>query len=321
MSNFFTLDRWTRLVDLVCVMKCDPAHSIEREYANQLTRKRGTIMTENTLKHLNAAIDETVAKYGPKFKKTFNIDTSTTNAREGATAIARETLEVLRDFLDESLCVLRKSSSPITLPSKGFIFDSKEAQAFVDAIISSKEFVPRSKAEYDSEYLIPIPCALIIFNGRVLILKRKEEGHALHDTYAIWAGGHVMQSDDDHSNIIIRCLRRELMEELYIEGEYELKPVGLVRTDQDERASRHIGIVYTARLRDDRVALSLDQKEFRERRGTSVSGTLLDINRLQEYFGQMGDWSKFIVEAMWPKQSVLLPRRGKAGDQPALDLK
>ncbi|MBZ5568806.1 MAG: hypothetical protein LAN64_13265 [Acidobacteriia bacterium] len=36
MAAFFTLDRWTRLIDLVCVMKCSPAVSLSREYANQL---------------------------------------------------------------------------------------------------------------------------------------------------------------------------------------------------------------------------------------------------------------------------------------------
>jgi len=220
-GTFFTLDRWIRLIDLVCIMKCEPSVSIEREYANQLTTKRGTIMAENTLSGLNSAIDETLEKYGMKFKKTVIIDTTRKNTKEGATTIAVETLGALREFLDESLCVLHRSKLPIELPKKGFVYDSNAAKTFIEALASSKEFVPRSKAEYDPDYWIPIPCAVVLFKEKVLILKRKEEGHALHDTYAIWAGGHVFQSDNQGPDIAVQCLKRELMEELYIQGDYE----------------------------------------------------------------------------------------------------
>jgi predicted NUDIX family phosphoesterase len=307
-AAFFTLDRWTRLIDLVCIMKCKPSISLDREYAHQLTSKRGTIMSESTLAELNSAVDETLMKFGPKFKKTVMLDTTSTQTREGAVAIASETLEALRDFLDESLCVLHRSQLPIPLPEKGFISDPKAAKAFINAVKSSAKFKPRAEAEYDPDYFIPIPCALVIFKDKILILRRKEEGHSLHDTYAIWAGGHVFESDDNGANIILRCLRRELMEELYIQGQYTLEPIGLVRTNQDERASRHIGVVFKAEISNSHVALALDQKEFRETRGTSVSGTLIKRSHLKHYFERMGDWSKFIVEKMWPAQAMATDR-------------
>jgi predicted NUDIX family phosphoesterase len=301
---FFAMDRWTRMVDLVCVMTCDPATSIEREYANQLTRKRGTIMEASILEQLNLAMDDTLARCSPKFKRTIVVDTTNTDTRRGAIEIAQQTLGVLRRILDESLCVLHRSKLPMELPVRGFALDHEVAEALVNSINASGEFVPRSKAEYDENYLIPIPCALVMFREHILILRRKEEGHDLHDTYAIWAGGHVLESDFDHQNIVLNCLRRELKEELWIRGEYELRPIGIVRTDQNERASRHIGVVYTARLSNDRVALSLDQREFWEKRGVSVSGTLIDIGTLKDFFPKMGDWSRFIVEEMWPDQSI-----------------
>jgi hypothetical protein len=96
---FFTMDRWTRLVDLIWVMKCDPAKSIEREYVNQLTRKRGTIMNEGVLEQVNLAIDDTLARYGAKFKNKLMIDTTHTDTREGSIRIAKETLAALRVVL------------------------------------------------------------------------------------------------------------------------------------------------------------------------------------------------------------------------------
>ena len=303
MEAFFTMERWTRLVDLVCVMKCDPKKSIEREYANQLTGKGGTIMDGSILNQLNLAIDGTLEACAGKFKNTIVVDTTNTDTRQGTIEVAQQILASLRRGLDESLCVLHRSKLPIDLPVRSFVMNEAAAQTLVDAVAASGEFVPRSKAEYDSNYLIPIPCALVMYKERILILRRKEHGHALHDTYAIWAGGHVVESDADPRNIVLRGLRRELKEELCIQDEYRLEPAGIVRTDQNERASRHIGIVYTARLSSERVALSLDQKEFREKRGTSVSGTLIDTGKLGGYFSEMGDWSRFIIEVMWPHQA------------------
>jgi predicted NUDIX family phosphoesterase len=300
-EDFFAMEKWAHLVDLVCMMRCDPATSIEREYANQLTKKRGTIMETGTLKQFNLAMDDTLTCCAPKFKSTIVVDTTHTDIRHGTIEVAKQTLGALRQCLDESMCVLHRSKLAIQLPNRSFIFDRKIAEQFIHSIDSSAEFMPRSKAEQDENYLIPIPCAVVMFQKKLLILRRKEEGHVLHDTYAIWAGGHVMESDSDHQNIILNCLRRELREELHIQGGYELQLAGIVRTDQDERCSRHIGIVYTARLHNDCVSLASGQKEFRMKRGTSVSGTLIDIDTLKDFFVKMGDWSKFIAAEMWPE--------------------
>jgi hypothetical protein len=104
-EGFFAMERWTRMVDLVCVMRCDPETSIDREYANQLTRKRGKIMDATILRELNVAIDETLACCSPKFKHTIVVDTTHTDARRGGIEIAQQTLGVLRQILDESLYV------------------------------------------------------------------------------------------------------------------------------------------------------------------------------------------------------------------------
>jgi hypothetical protein len=48
-EQFFTMSRWTTLIDIVFVLTCEPTVSIQREYADQLTTKRGTIMEEGTL--------------------------------------------------------------------------------------------------------------------------------------------------------------------------------------------------------------------------------------------------------------------------------
>ena len=79
-------------------------------------------------------------------------------------------------------------------------------------------------------------------------------------------------------------------------------PVGLIRTDEDARASLHIGVLYEVSLKSEDVALSLNQKEFR----------LVEICRISEFYDSMGDWWKSIVNHYWPAQAP------SAGEKPTL---
>ena len=67
-DRFFAMSRWVDLVDLVFVMTCDPTLSIEREYSDQLTTKRGNIMSDDTLRQLSRSISATKAQHASRFR-------------------------------------------------------------------------------------------------------------------------------------------------------------------------------------------------------------------------------------------------------------
>lgn len=301
-EQFFTMARWTDLVDAVFVLTCDPAVSIQREHADQLTTKRGTIMEEGTLGQFLESIKRTMQKNGAKFKRVVPVDTTNTKTREGVAHITDEALTALNGLLDESICVV-PTAKVTGLPHAGFVSDPGVVASFVSTVNAEKQFVARSSAEQNPNYLQPIPCAVLRYGDKILFLKRKKPGHPLHDTYAVWAGGHVSRADDG-PELLINTLERELSEEVFIKQAFQLNrtPVGLIRTDEDARASRHIGVLYEVALKSEDVALALNQKEFRETRGSSMSGRLVDINRIAEFYDSMGDWSKSIVEHYWPDQ-------------------
>jgi predicted NUDIX family phosphoesterase/thymidylate kinase len=302
-EQFFTMKRWTDLIDIVFILTCDPKVSIQREYADQLTTKRGTIMEEGTLEQFLESTKKTMENNGAKFKKIVSVDTTAVKTQEGVARITDEALTALNGFLDESICVV-----PITkvtgLPQAGFVSDPAVIADFVNAVNSGKQFVPRSFAEQNANFLQPIPCAILRYDDKILFLKRKKPGHPLHDTYAVWAGGHASQADDG-PELLINTLERELSEEVFIKEAFDLKrtPVGLIRTDEDARASRHIGVLFEVVLTSGDVALALNQKEFRETRGSSMSGKLVEISRIAEFYDSLGDWSKSIVDHFWPEQS------------------
>lgn len=301
-AEFFSMPRWSNLIDLVCVMHCEPSTSLEREYAGQLTRKGGRIMDETVLRQLNEATEATIHRYGHLFKKIVRVDTTALPTRQGVINLTRATLQALNSFLDPNLCVVPKSQVPFVLPDEGFVHDPVLARHFIDLVHARRQFVKRSDGENDQNVYIPIPCAIIAFENSILFLKRKEHGHPLHDTYAIWAGGHISELDNEGTSLVETALRRELEEEVFIKDKYTLYPVGLVRTSDDERASRHIGIVFMAKLTTADVSLALDQKEFRETRGLSMSGRLVDTARVHEFYADMGNWSRYLVDRFWPSQ-------------------
>jgi predicted NUDIX family phosphoesterase len=301
-EQFFTMKRWTDLIDVVFVLTSDPKVSIQREYADQLTTKRGTIMEEGTLNQFLDSTTRTMQKNGTRFKKLVTVDTTTAETRDSVARITDEALRVLSGFLDESVCVV-PTAAVTGLPDAGLVTDPEIVASFVRAVGSEKQFLPRSVAEQSPKYLQPIPCAILRHNDKILFLRRKKPGHPLHDTYAVWAGGHVCRADDG-PELLINALERELSEEVFIKGAFQLRraPVGLIRTNEDARASRHIGVLYEVELTSENVALALNQKEFRETRGSSMSGKLVEISRIAEYYDSMGDWSKFIVDQFWPEQ-------------------
>ena len=300
-DHFFMMPQWTDLVDLVIIMTCDPKISLQRECSDQLTTKPGTIMSEDTLRQLEEATEVTTEKSGSKFRRIVKMDTSQTKTIEAVAHATEKVLDSLNSLLDENLCVVPSSAMPV-LPPDGLIKDQATIKHFLDAVDNQRQFVPRSQAEMNPNYYQPIPCAVVTYQDRILFLRRKKKGHPLHDTYAVWAGGHVVQSDDKGPGILISALERELSEEIFIRGEFSLgrTPFALVRTSEDARASRHIGVVYQLELKTEEVALAMNQREFRESRGNSMSGRLVEVGRISEFYDQMGEWSKYIVDDLWP---------------------
>jgi predicted NUDIX family phosphoesterase len=289
-EQFFTMKRWTELVDIIFILTCEPRVSIEREYADQLTTKRGTIMAEGTLRQFLDCVQITMQNHGTQFKKIVGIDTSATRTREGVLKITDEALKALNGFVDESICVV--PAAGLTLADKGFFDDPNVISNFLAKVSREKQFIPRSQAENNPNFVQPIPCAILRYDDNILVLRRKKVGQHIAET-------------DDGPNIIINALNRELTEELFIKEAFDLNPVpiGLLRTNEDARASRHIGVLFEVKLASEDVALALNQKEFRATRGSSMSGRLVEAKQLEEIYAEMGDWSKFIVDHFWSSYS------------------
>lgn len=115
-------------------------------------------------------------------------------------------------------------------------------------------FCERRHAEEDSTFKQIIPYTLVARGDEVLLLRRSKKGGdaRLHDKLSIGVGGHVNPPDvADGGDPIAACARREIEEELHVEGAFEARVVGVINDDSNPVGSVHFGVVHLARVEVD----------------------------------------------------------------------
>jgi predicted NUDIX family phosphoesterase/thymidylate kinase len=296
-DKFICMDRWASLIDIIFILQVEYETAKEREFRDLLTLKPGSIMNERVISQYDDALLEVHNYFKDKFKHIYAINTTSIIPMEGARKVTEKTLEILESALDEKIFSIPHNIFEDNFGLSSFFIPDNLDRAMLK-IKEQGKYIPRSKVEKSDEHIQIIPCGVIEFKGRVLLLKRKEidKKNRLNEKYVIWAGGHVRE-DDASDETLITGLKRELAEELFIKSQYSISgPVGFVYFSSHIKSRKHMGIVYKVELSDDDVALGLDQTEFKERRGKSVSGTFQSPAELKGYYSGMEQWSRAILE-------------------------
>jgi predicted NUDIX family phosphoesterase len=161
-------------------------------------------------------------------------------------------------------------------------------------------FVERERAEHDPELKQVIPYTLVTRRGsaggtEVLLLRRLARGGEarLHDKLSIGVGGHLDPVDaaGDRAAVIDAGTRRELTEELVIEGALGWRRVGLLNDDSNPVGAVHVGLVQVARAEGH---VSIREEDV-------LSGDFTAPERLAELLAQGADfetWSALLVERL-----------------------
>ena len=108
-------------------------------------------------------------------------------------------------------------------------------------------YLAREQAEQDPSYKQLIPYCIFRCDGRIFHYTRgsgQGEGR-LHSKRSIGVGGHICSEDQiDPDAPYSEAMRREIEEEVYLEGPYEQRCVGLINDDETEVGRVHLGIVH-----------------------------------------------------------------------------
>ena len=164
----------------------------------------------------------------------------------------------------------------------------KERLAVVD---SEHEFRPRPEMEEDPSYRQIIPYVVLTRGDEVLVLRRLKKGgeKRLHGLLSIGVGGHINPVDEaGRGEVLMRGLRREVSEEVEIESELSLEPVGVINEETNEVGSVHLGFMF-------RMEVS---GEVRVRETEKLEGLWVKKSELASLREQMEGWSKIAMEAI-----------------------
>ena len=196
-------------------------------------------------------------------------------------AIANENVLVFPRSLFEQLGVFQ-----------GF---NAEAERYLQAILDPKNnsFMSRVKAETDPQFKQVIPYVLITDGNSILhyVRGKKAGEQRLVAKGSLGIGGHI--NDEDHTLFAFGlqafqdAVKREVCEELSIQGEFDARPVGLINDDSTEVGSVHFGVVHILRCAPEQVKKNeqvITQMEF------------VRIEELKAKREQMETWSQICLD-------------------------
>jgi len=157
---------------------------------------------------------------------------------------------------------------------------------------SALSFLERPRAEDDPSHKQIIPYGLVRRGDDVLLLRRLTGGgeERLHGKLSLGVGGHVNPIDlDGSTDLIGETMRRELDEELYIDGLVELRPRGFINDDETPVGQVHLGVVYEIVLAPNGTASV--------RETDCLAGDFESWSDVATKRERMETWSAFLIDA------------------------
>lgn len=161
----------------------------------------------------------------------------------------------------------------------------------LDIVNAHHEFRPRPEMEEDPSYRQIIPYVVLTRGDEVLVLRRLKKGgeKRLHGLLSIGVGGHINPVDEaGRGETLMRGLRREVDEEVEVEHELSLEPVGVINEETNEVGSVHLGFMFRMEVEGEASVRETEKLE-----GLWVKKT--ELAALRE---QMEGWSKIAMEAI-----------------------
>ncbi|MCL4361849.1 hypothetical protein M1446_05850 [Candidatus Dependentiae bacterium] len=158
---------------------------------------------------------------------------------------------------------------------------------YLKVINEKKEFLPRGQMELDANYKQIIPYLLFNFEDKYFLMQRQSKSNEsrLASKYSLGIGGHIRQ-EDLTSNDIIEWSKREFEEEVDYQGNYQVKPLGILNDDNSSVGQVHIGFVLLLIGDSSKIKIKSEHK----------SGELLTLNECKLYYDKMESWTQFVFD-------------------------
>ena len=163
------------------------------------------------------------------------------------------------------------------------------------AAADNMTWLPRDMAEVSSDFVQPIPCALVVGPKQSYrVFQRIESGRPdLASRISMIIGGHIdwVTGNQGFGELVAATLLREIGEELDAESPKSTKPIGLVIDGETLESSRHIGIVHEVEFEG--LVRPIAPEEFSSR--STYAGLPRSTAQLMQLRDQLDPWSTIIV--------------------------
>lgn len=164
-------------------------------------------------------------------------------------------------------------------------------EEWIDRIRRHGFFAERRHAEGDSSLKQIIPYCVLLRDGEVFTMQRKERGGEarLFNRFSIGVGGHI-NPVDGAADPLLAGLMRELTEEVALDGPMDLEALGIINDESEEVGSVHFGLVYAVRPEGEVRVRETDQLEGRWAPVPEL------MHRLAEDRAAFESWSALILD-------------------------
>jgi predicted NUDIX family phosphoesterase len=152
-------------------------------------------------------------------------------------------------------------------------------------------FRRRGDVEDDPSLKQVIPYLIVRSGEQYMLYQRTQAGDEtrLRGLYSIGVGGHIARGDvDGAEDVIAAGLRRELQEELTLDGGWSARLVGVLNDDESPVGSVHFGLVHLVDASSARVGVRETER---------LRGRLASAAEIRAVYAQMETWSQLVLDA------------------------
>jgi predicted NUDIX family phosphoesterase len=193
---------------------------------------------------------------------------------------------------DENVLVFPRSLFEQLGIFQGF---SPDVNHYLPAILEKKNnsFMARAQAETNPAFKQIIPYVVITDGQSILhyVRGKKAGEQRLVSKGSVGIGGHI--NDEDHTLFAFGmqafqdAVKREVCEELSVQGEFNAVPVGLINDDSTEVGRVHLGVVHV---------LFCQPGQVKKKEQVITQVEFLPIAELKNKRDQMETWSQLCLD-------------------------
>ena len=157
---------------------------------------------------------------------------------------------------------------------------------YFEIINKHKEFLWRSEMELDPGFKQVIPYLIFNYADKFFLMQRKSTASEsrLKNKYSLGIGGHIRE-EDMLGHDIFEWAKREFSEEVNYQGNFKIRPLGLINDDSNAVGQVHLGFVFLLIGDSDKINVKSELKD----------GTLLTLQECEHFYSLMENWSQFAV--------------------------